>query len=365
MADPIPTNDVTFDCQAFDVGVVDNPGVLTATIDISATLLSRTIIVSTNTITITISGTFVAPVIISSGTTLSLTIAISGDPYITPSTASWIWVSKIGSISFDLDDSGEPCRFPMSYAGYIQKIKKLGSSVIIYGENGITRAIPYGVNWGTKLIHPIGIKSKNAACGTEDIHYFIDKSNILYRVILESLPEIINDYSNIFSLMNTNTVMSYDSRNKLIYITDGNYGYTLTNNGLGQCSPTITGVGYKDNIFYVASPITIVNSPFNICTDIIDFGVRTEKTISILDFGTYITGNLYAAIDYRWNKNESFSTTDWRKVDSRGIVSFMVTATEFRIRVKLITREDIVLDYINIYGKYIKEKSIEGASSDS
>lgn len=360
-----PELDVRFDCQKFDVGIINRPGVIIITITPDTDLLSRTIVISTITLAITPSATIAPPVIISSSSN-TIALSVSGDSWIIPGANSWIWTSGIGRITFEMDATGEMVRRPMSYNGKIYKIRKLGSSVIVYGAEGITRMNPHGVNWGSIDLSRIGLLSKGAMCGTESLHYYIDKNKSLYRLLPESFPELL-DYSNVLSNLSSIIVMSYDNRSGVdaVYITDGTYGYFLNSSGLGQCPATITGVGYKTGTFYVVSPSVITNLPIQICTDIIDFGVRTEKTIMNLEFGTYVTGNLYAAIDYRWNKNDAFSTTAWQKVDSLGRVSFVVSATEFRIRAKLTTYEDIVIDYINVSGKFIHAKPIEGAAYDN
>lgn len=357
--------DIVFDCQAYNPSLgIEYPGVITMVIAPSGAILSKWIISDTTiSIVSSISGDRIVPVVIIA-TAIPITIDVKGTIWVLITNASWVWASRIGSMDFALDDSGETSRRPMPYGGVVYKIQKLGNTAIVYGENGITKMTPYGVNWGLENIHNIGIKGWNAICGNELKHYFIDKVGILYKLVPDEMPEKM-DYSNLFSTLDQNTVMSYDERLDIAYITDGIYGYALSASGLGECPPTITGVGYKDGAFYVTSPSTITNSPFEITTDIMDFGVRTEKTIMGLDFGIAISTDIYAAIDYRWKKSDAWSTTPWRKIDNYGKVSFTLTAIEFRIKVKLTTYEDIQLDYINVFGKFIAKKAIEGAVYDT
>lgn len=293
---------------------------------------------------------------------ISLTITISADIGITPDISGWIWTTRIGSMNFDMDvgGSGEAVRFPLAHSGWVYEVKKLGASSIAYGENGVSILKPYGVNWGNKVIHKIGIIGQDAVAGNDDKHYFIDKIGNMYELTFGELPKKL-DYSNTLGSLDSNTVMSYDWRRDMIFITDGTLGYVLTSSGLGQCPPTISGTGYKDGAFYVTSPSTITNSPLEITTDTVDFGTRYNKFIRGLEVGVALSNDIYAAIDYRQNKSNNFSSTDWRKVDNEGLVGFTVSAVDFRFKLKLITYEDIQLDYFNVLGSFIGDRLIEGA----
>lgn len=353
---------IEFDCQRYNVAFdIDSPGVVTITMTPSGAPLSWTSVTSTVTIEYIPSAIFSAPVLITSST-VTIPITIDASSWVTPNFASWVWAGRIGAWDFEQDDGGEASRRPMPFEGAIYRIKKLGVAAIVYGDNGVTRMTPHGVHWGIQDLHKGGVKGRTAVCGTPHKHYFIDKIGMLYKILPEQLPEKI-DFSNLFFTLGTDTVLSYDDRLDIIYITDNSVGYALTADGLGKCPANITGVGYKGGVFYITAPATITNSPLEIATDIIDFGVRTEKTINYLDFGIALSNDLYAALDYRWSKDDSWTSTSWRKVDDYGRVSFMVTATEFRIKAKLTSYEDVRMDYINIFGKYIAHKAIMSATA--
>ena len=275
----------------------------------------------------------------------------SRGPLVGPLYSNWIWTSHIGSLNFKHDDTGEVRKFPMLWGGIIYRVERLGSSgVVVYGDNGITFSTRVGTDWTNyKQLLRVGIKGRGAVCVRENDreHFFIDATGFFWRLLEGSEPVNI-DYSNYFADLNSNVVMSYDYDEDIIYICDGVKGYVWSEDGLGQGPPNITGIVTRNGTFYCTAPAAITTDPFNICTDIQDFGVRTEKTISQIDMGVALQGDAYGAIDYRWRTNQNFFISPWTKADRNGRIFHRVSGIEFRIRIKLMTWEDIELDYGNI-----------------
>jgi hypothetical protein len=369
-------SNVTFDCTAEDDALgIDRPGVIIFSIGLSGDYLHVEISTGTTiSLSLSISGDYPGQSTID-GEIVPFTLTISGDSAVGVGGGNaWVWTSNIGEMNFDLDRTGEPSRRPMSYGGNVYQIRKLGNSAIVYGQMGISKMTPQGVQWAVQDIHPIGIKSKRAATGTDgtshsvsgtdEVHFFLDRNDILHRLTPEGLPERM-DFSQLMSGLGATVAMSYDVRKKTAYITDGSQGYALTEDGLGECPANITDIAWKDGTLYVLAPAAITNTPLEITSDIVDFGVRTEKTIAYIEVGTDVSVDMYVALDYRFKKSDSWSTSDWRRLDDEGRASFMITSTEFRFKVKLITYEDIEIDYINAVGKFIGAEPIEGAAYDN
>ena len=153
--------------------------------------------------------------------------------------------------------------------------------------------------------------------------------------------------------------MFYDEARGLIYIVDGVLGYVYSDkDGLGECLPTITGIGQGEGGEYVMySPITTTDgvmdqptqAPFEICTDVVDMGTREVKAITHIHVGAETAGALMAAIDYR-HDNGIFYTTPWVMVDRAGRAPIRAKGVEFRFRLKLAAIGEIRLDYMTAYG---------------
>lgn len=298
-----------------------------------------------------VTGTPLADPVID-GTTLGGGI-VEGDVWGVPSQANWVWTSRIGHMDFDYDDSGETTRQPMPFSGYIYKIIKLGASAIVYGKNGVALMTPHGVAWGVKQIWPVGVWGKQciADCGTH--HYFIDSNARLCKVT-EGGGITSIDYSNYFSSLSRLATMIYNPYEDIVYITDGTYGYALSQGGLGRCPANITGYGYKNNVVYATTTSgAITFDPVSIVTDTIDFETRQAKIIKEIEIGINATYDVYVAVDYRWNKADSFYTTPFVACNRYGQAFIFVSGIEFRIRVKQTTYEAIQIDYIKVTGETI------------
>jgi len=230
--------------------------------------------------------------------------------------------------------------------GNVYAIKKLGEQVITYGDNGI---IALSMADGSRTIHKLGLKGKDAVSGNESVHYFVDTEGHLWS-LSDSFKML--DYSEYLSPMGSNLVMSHDVETDLIYICDGTLGYIYSpkSGSLGKGPVNITGVGTQEGILYVVSPATIVTDPFEICTDIYDFGTRKNKTIFSLDFGTDLTVPLYCALDYKRDKAGSFVTTPWSLVSPKGHVNIVAFGIEFRVKVRTLTYSYFEMDWVRING---------------
>ena len=263
--------------------------------------------------------------------------------------SNWIKWSGIGSLDFAIGKDNVAGERPLDWKGLVYAIKKLAGKVVAYGENGVSILTPAGNAYGLDTIYRIGLKGKNAIVGDDSSHFFIDKIGQLWR-LGESLNKL--DYSEYFSGMNSSLVMSYDNLNQLIYICDGTIGYVYNPlvGSLGRGQPNVTGIAAQSGNFYITAPTTIITPPFEFCTDVYDFGTRSNKTILSLEIGIDIISTLYAAIDYKRNIAGPFVRTPWVSVPSKGKVFIIAFGREFRFRLKTITYEWFILNYINVNG---------------
>ena len=355
-----PLLDTWWYCTGWTSGGELDPGVITITLGVSGDNFNRTVVADPIDIAIGVSGTDIAGLVLSG--IIDIAIGVSGEAYLVPAQTEWVWTSRIGHLSFDKDDGGEVTKRPMPWSGWIYAIKKLGNGVIVYGQNGVSSLIPVGLTWKLETLHQIGLKGKNSVVAVPPItptkHVFIDKAGNLVTIghnggvrIAPDSPIQVVDYSLWLSALSNLTVLSYDQDKGLIYISDGTRGFVLSETGLGQGPSTITGGGYKTGTFYATASVAPTFDPMALCTDTLDFGTRTKKTITGLSLGVNATNDLYGAIDYRWSKAQAFITSPWVKADREGEVHLTVSGTEFRIRVKQLTYEAIEFDYITVHGK--------------
>jgi hypothetical protein len=236
----------------------------------------------------------------------------------------------------------------MEWPGCVYHIGKLGDKVAVYGAGGITILKASGVHWGMDTIHKIGLKNKGAFCGTEFVHFFIDKEGRLFK-LSDKLEKL--DYAEFLSPMGT-TVMSLDIEKNLIYITDGTSGYVygIEDGSLGQCPANITGVGVQGGSLYATSYGAIVTPKFKIRTDIYDLGTRKPKTIERVEVGTDVAEHLYISVDYRKSYRDQFRKIGWFLVNPDGRAYPKCYGVEFRFWLTSSIYEYFELDYLAVRG---------------
>ena len=312
-------------------------------------------------VTTSVLGTFIIGKLFSNAALITVEIDLSlPEMTTTGSKMNWVKWSNIGNLDFTIWKDNIAGERPLDWAGWVYSIRKLGNKVIVYGAGGISMLAPSGNAFGLLSVSKIGLKGKLAIAGDDKIHYFIDVFGRLSRLIEipqrsslfeQSISPEVLDYSEYLSDMD-NPVLSWDSLNSLLYICDGTSGYVYSqdSSSLGSGPANITGIGLRNNEAYIVSPSTIENPIFEICTDIYDMGSRKNKTITTIELGTDVIGDLWVTLDYRKNKAEEFKTLTWHRVSPNGVTNIPCFGVEFRIRVKRTTYAYFELDYIRVNG---------------
>jgi len=299
-------------------------------------------------LTVSSTSSFVIAEIIADNIT-HLGVGTSANIYFLPSQQNWIKWSDIGNLDFTIGLSNVAGERPMDWPGQVYKIKKLGTSVVVYGANGISLLTPHDVSYGLSNISKIGLKGRNAIVGDSLSHFFINSLGDLYKFDTQ-LQRL--GYQEYLAPMNS-PVLSYDERTKIIYICDGNLGYVYaTENGSFGIGPSnITGIGFQDEQSYIATTSTVSIPTFEIWTDIFDFGNRGAKTLHTIELGVDTPEDLQAAFEFRVNKSQSFSRTPWTIVNPAGISYIFCHGVEFRVGVRANNYTYLELDSLSIEGR--------------
>lgn len=279
------------------------------------------------------------------------------DIYLPGSKKNWVAWSDIGSVDFTIGRDNVAGERPMDWAGDVWQIIQLGPKIIIYGSNGISIMSPQGINYTYLTVHFKGLLSRTSCTGNAFEHFFIDTDGDLYS-FSESIKKL--GYSEYLSSL-VNPVMSYDSSSELLYICDNSLGfvYNRKEQSLGSGPVNITGICHQNGTSIIAAPAIapdpaeIVIPPFEIWTDIIDFGNREAKTVESIEIGVDVDSEILMSIEYRNNKRLSFSRLPWQNIDPYGISYLFCHGREFRFGLKLNIYTYFELDYLNIKGRMV------------
>lgn len=347
--------DYIFDAHDVDSANQPDQGVLKLELSISGYWLGTQHSSDVMEITLSIHGEFAESVIIEAdpfeiSTSLSSQVGTSFPVFI-PETVGIAWIkwSNIGDIDFTISNNNIAGERPLDWAGDVYCIKKLVNKIVVYGSGGVSILLPMENAFGLNTIYRSGIKGKNAVTGDDTKHFFIDSIGQLWRVD-ESLTKL--DYSEFLSTLSSSLVMTYDSINNFIYICDGvkGYIYNVKGESLGKCQNSISGLGIRGSTVYIASPTTLSNPVFNVCTNTYDFGSRDSKVLTEVNVGVNTGKALSVAIDYRRDKSASFVTSSWSTVDKKGRAVIPCYGVEFRFRLKAAENEDFKVDYLQVIG---------------
>ena len=344
-----PALDTTFDCRMLDSAGNDHYFHLTfsmegewGSVGVSSGVLS---------LTITQHGAFKTGTIIDG--LFSLTVSLlPSDTYIPFAEAvrsNWVKWSDIGSLDFTVGKDNVAGERPLDWRGFVYCVKKLGTKIAVYGENGVSFLIPAGAVFGMETVYRIGLKGKHAVCGDNSKHFFVDNEGKLWK-LSDGLQKL--GYSEYLSDMNESIVLSYDEERNLVYLCDGALGYiyNVATGSFGEGPENNTGIGYRSGTEYVAASSAITTAPFEICTDVFDLGTRAGKTIFSVELGTDLTGTLSVSVDWRRDKASSFTQTPWYTVSAHGRAIVVAYGREFRFRIKAASYEYFELDYIKVNG---------------
>jgi len=344
-----PALDITFDCGMLDSAKNNHFFNLAASME--GEWISVNVAASPLVITLSQHGSMRQGIHVSGLLTLTLSLLPSDTyiPFAEVVKANWVKWSDIGYLDFTVGKDNVAGERPLDWKGFVYCIKKLGTKIAVYGENGVSFLVPAGPVFGMETIYRIGLKGKHAVCGDNAKHFFVDNEGKLWKVS-SNLQKL--GYSEYLSELNESIVLSYDEERNLVYICDGNLGYIYNaeSGSFGEGPENITGIGYRSGTEYVAASSAITTAPFEICTDIFDLGSRAGKTIFSIELGTDLSVALSIAVDWRRDKSSEFTQTPWYTVSAHGRAIVIAYGREFRFRVKAASYESFELDYIKVNG---------------
>jgi len=119
--------------------------------------------------------------------------------------------------------------------------------------------------------------------------------------------------------------------------------------------PTRPAVSAVEKFPVMAHPVIV--------TDIFDMKLRGLKTVAALEVGTMSEG-VKAAIDYRYEADQTFATTPYKSLHVNGVVTFPVTAIEFRVRIWFKNQNDIDLSYVVVRWKMSDKRTVRGTYAE-
>jgi hypothetical protein len=250
---------------------------------------------------------------------------------------------------------------PLPWQGTILCQKRLGETVICYGDGGITALVPYNaaVSGMAPLdIHGlgmgVGIASRCAVGGSYDEHVFVDNAGELWRLGTDLVATRIG-YGHIFTDLLANQIyVNFDAHRREYYISGYNGTtyecYLWNSSGLSRAPFVPTSVHFLEG-----GLVGILQGSTAAGVEIITnrFGSQDPKAmdevegVALTTYDTDTTGWTVYVL-YRFDKGATWSTSAGVVVDKRGYARINQTGLEFRIRLTHPDRTKADLDGITV-----------------
>lgn len=276
---------------------------------------------------------------------------------VNPGTEQWDgespWDTIVGRNEFGM------C--PLPWQGTILCQKRLGETVICYGDGGVTALVPFNstvAGMAPLDIHGlgmgVGIASRCAVGGSNDEHVFVDNAGELWRVGTDLVANRIG-YGHIFAdLLNSQILVNFDVHRREYYISGYNGAsyecYLYNSNGLGRVPFIPTSVQFMEGGLVgilqgsAAAGVEIITNRFGGSDP---KSIDEVETVTLTTRDTDTTGwTVY--VQYRFTKAASWSTSAAVVVDARGQARMNTSGLEFRIRLTHPDRTKADLDGLSV-----------------
>lgn len=273
---------------------------------------------------------------------------------------SVVW-SEVNQFSFTPSRTNVAGYAPnMPWNGVVMKVRKLGDSVMVYGDNGIAMLRPVENMFGVVKVANYGIAGYGAVGGNDQVHVAVCSDGYLRRFTQDGITTL--GYKEFMSLMTAaNIAVSYEPVDNEFYISDGVYGYLLTTSGLCQIYQLVTSIAQYSGVGYGIYDEDTDNKEWRVVTDVIDAGFRSMKGVTNIELGYQGDEEAYVAVDYRYDKTDSFTRSGWFLTNPEGWAAPQFTAPEVRLCAKSAGYDSAYLDYINYGVVYPDKRNIRGA----
>jgi len=274
--------------------------------------------------------------------------------------SNYVAWSDIGSATFEPESLKNEAGYAiMPFNGEVLRVLPLGDVVIIYCENGVAVMKPAKQYFGIAELLPVGIPWKGAVGSSDKGHTFVDYNGELWFLGSDLKPKKLGYQEYISTLSAGDIMISCNDGENEYYISDGTYCFLLTRQGLCQVHQLPTSVAFIDGqltgVFTAGSDLT-----GRAVTDILDFGIRSFKTISALELGIQSSSSVQACVDWRSDINGTFQRSTWLESNPTGFVTPIVTANDFRLCVRSSSYSDMQLRHIVARVKNVDRRAMRG-----
>lgn len=258
--------------------------------------------------------------------------------------------------------------------GILRRVIQLGKFVIAYGEDTIYALAPHSLGrggFGRKDLEISGIRSASHVAGGERVQLFLNSHNELILINENLEPQLLGYKEYMEELDNEEVVITYVPQKKRFYISDSSRGFVLTEQGLYECHQCVTSALYYRGRILCGFFYDTEDWEPRLTLDTLDFNTRGLKTLQSMELDVrYADGcdEVYISALYRYDyqtSKDKFEESCWLRLNPQGIGYPVVTANEFRPRLKGVDyrESDLRISRIELKYQLTDKRNIRGLSN--
>lgn len=255
---------------------------------------------------------------------------------------------------------------PMTFAGDIWMIKRLGDGAMVYGEQGISYVFPATAGGfptlGKRKVSEVGIINPGAVAGDERSHVFILNSGDAIRIWVGDSGKIGTTrlgYAEFFKEWSGEAFLgSYDPIEEDAYFGIDGLCFVVSNAGMYESHLVPTSL--IRNVDGLVGPV-VDNGESEVLleTDEFDLNIRGYKTIRAVEVGASDYTGMYVSLLWKTGMSGGYRQSDWVKVNPSGFATPIVTAEDFKLLI--LCKEGFVdIDWAKIQWKLADHRNTRG-----
>lgn len=238
--------------------------------------------------------------------------------------------------------------------------KPIGERVVLYGTERIDVAQPAPKGLGSDTIFNFGIPTAYVVCGDHRAHWFIDNYGCLWKYNANG-EYVKRGFEWLFKPQLNNLRMCYDSLLGYALITNGVSTFVATDTGLTEVNQVVYGVDANKSICIG----TAGDSILEIETGTMQLSQNSMRTVRAAEirgeFGT--NNNLSLVVKFRYKRGDTWRNSKAFRLQPEGIITPVVTASEFKFNITGATTSRMHLDSLAIRFSTSDYRTIRGASN--
>lgn len=246
----------------------------------------------------------------------------------------YIW-SRIGEMDFTPTRRNEEGFRRDPYGGEVYHVRKLSNVVIGYSSEGIVKMEPViepAPTFKFVEMNDIGLLNRGAMNGDERLQIYVGEDRILRSVTENEVVEL-GYQSYMEELEDGDVIVTFEPSKRNFYISDGTITYMLSPYGMTRVPQHPSAVWRRDKESYMLPDTIDAGYEAEIITEVFNMGYQGQKTIFSLETDAAITVNALMAVDWA-DSLDVWGYGDYRPLNDKGIVSYIVAGSFFRFRLK-------------------------------